>query len=166
MKRLIFGLLLIFLVLGGCGNNSYAAPNDINAVDKRGSNSGSLPISFWLSSNLESINISTVAGEVLGAYWFVTDLNLLDDPTDFWQTSQETLNRGGGDCEDLSFLLASLLLSRGIDSVVAIGTFDGDGHMWVEVDGKIYETTKFILPFSIEEGNKFGYIPKIKVLVR
>jgi transglutaminase-like putative cysteine protease len=54
-----------------------------------------------------------------------------------WAFLVETLQRGMGDCEDTTFLLASLLLASGIDTNivrVAIGLFQNQGHAWVEVN--------------------------------
>ena len=61
---------------------------------------------------------------------------------DDWQFPEETLARGGGDCEDLAFLLAAMLEESGISADclrVALGTIRlrGDGwhrnhdHVWV-----------------------------------
>ncbi len=59
---------------------------------------------------------------------------------DTWQVPDETLKRKGGDCEDIAFLVASLLLASGISGYnvrVALGYFvdtQGGGrhaHAWV-----------------------------------
>jgi predicted transglutaminase-like cysteine proteinase len=53
---------------------------------------------------------------------------------DFWQFPFETLRGGTGDCEDMSFLLASILLQLGLYDVrVVVGKLNGKGHAWVEV---------------------------------
>ncbi len=47
-----------------------------------------------------------------------------DAARDFWQFPAETLHRGRGDCEDIAFLLASLMLASGISGYnvrVALG---------------------------------------------
>ena len=65
-----------------------------------------------------------------------------DRGIDDWQFPEETLARGGGDCEDLAFLLAAMLEESGISADclrVALGTVElrGDGwrqdhdHVWV-----------------------------------
>jgi len=60
-------------------------------------------------------------------------LQYIPDPdgTDYWQTPAETLQRGGGDCDDLSLLY----WSKHQDQWLVHGTADGIGHLWVE-DGK------------------------------
>lgn len=78
---------------------------------------------------------------------------------DFWQFPAETLALGTGDCEDCSFLLASLLLAAGISSFcvrVVIGVLsqeDGTSslHSWPvyrDEDGqwRILESTLSALP--------------------
>jgi hypothetical protein len=52
---------------------------------------------------------------------------------DAWQFPEETLARGGGDCEDLAFLLASMLEESGISADclrVALGTVALRGNGW------------------------------------
>ena len=62
-----------------------------------------------------------------------------------WQTSEETLRCGVGDCEDHSILLVDWLISEGYDARVAIGESsleDGKwgGHAWVvlRLEGREY----------------------------
>jgi transglutaminase-like putative cysteine protease len=59
-----------------------------------------------------------------------------DDPGDHWQTPEETVRRGRGDCEDLAFYLHHLLRRQGMDSMVVFGIQDvtaaETGHAWVE----------------------------------
>jgi transglutaminase-like putative cysteine protease len=55
---------------------------------------------------------------------------------EYWQFPRETLDFGTGDCEDTSFLLASLLLALRLSSEdvrVELGTWYGRGHAWVKV---------------------------------
>lgn len=64
-----------------------------------------------------------------------------------WKVPEQTLNEGGGDCEDMSFLASSMLLNIGIDGfdfVIGdlIGVGDGvEKHTWLEVDGRIVDPT-------------------------
>lgn len=51
-----------------------------------------------------------------------------------WLPAQETWQRGEGDCEDHSILLASMLVHLGIKAWVVWGTVDDGGHAWVEVE--------------------------------
>jgi len=75
---------------------------------------------------------------------------------DFWQFSHETI-AWGGDCEDTSSLLCSLLRRRfDADTVfVEVGVWSGGGHAWVNFDGRIMETTLDSLPsqpWSLQDG--------------
>jgi hypothetical protein len=55
---------------------------------------------------------------------------------DRWQLPYYTLERKKGDCEDFSFLLASLLVFHRIDTKVVLGKYRGVGHAWVEISLK------------------------------
>ncbi|MBU4502898.1 MAG: transglutaminase family protein [Nanoarchaeota archaeon] len=88
---------------------------------------------------------------------------------DYWQFSAQTLRLGTGDCEDTSFLLASILLAMGIkedDVCVVIGRWHGGGHAWVEVlsDSKCYilESTSGGL-HECNEKRILGYEGDLKV---
>jgi len=65
------------------------------------------------------------------------------DDGEFWYFPDETLARNAGDCDDSSLLLLSMLRRfYSPDRVYAVaGTYQRLGHMWVELDGKILETT-------------------------
>ncbi|MEW6069300.1 MAG: transglutaminase-like domain-containing protein [Candidatus Thermoplasmatota archaeon] len=55
---------------------------------------------------------------------------------DRWQFPSETMRYHAGDCEDMSFLVASILLAIGFPKKmvrVVLGTYKGEGHAWVEV---------------------------------
>ncbi len=63
------------------------------------------------------------------------ELSYIADPNgflDYWCAPGLTLRRGGGDCEDLTLLIVSLLIAGGVQANVAIGTAGGGGHAWVE----------------------------------
>ena len=61
-----------------------------------------------------------------------------DEPGDHWQTPEETLRRGEGDCEDQALLLHRLLREDGLDCMVVFGILDVEdaktGHAWVECE--------------------------------
>lgn len=70
---------------------------------------------------------------------YVSDLKTLGH-REYWLYPRETLGRKKGDCEDTSFLLASLLLASGFgdsDVRVPLGKYGrwpfGGGHAWAEV---------------------------------
>lgn len=99
---------------------------------------------------------------------------------DFWQFPEETLTIGKGDCEDSSWLLASLLLASGISPFcvrVCIGTIyqegkDIGGHafpIYLDEAGKCrllestleYPQTKMPLADPLTKaGLKFQYVPE------
>lgn len=51
---------------------------------------------------------------------------------DLWCSPAATLKRGGGDCDDLGLLAASLFYAAGLPVHVIIGTINNEGHLWVE----------------------------------
>lgn len=61
-------------------------------------------------------------------------LQYLPDPAtaDVWQSSWRTLQRKGGDCEDLTILIVSMLLYANISAYPVGGELHGEGHAWVE----------------------------------
>jgi len=75
---------------------------------------------------------------------YVTDIKQWGYP-EVWAMPSETLKRGLGDCEDLSFLLCSVLHALGVRSRVVFGEWKGQGHAWVEAwtdgTGGILEAT-------------------------
>jgi hypothetical protein len=64
-----------------------------------------------------------------------------------WKTPAQTLREGTGDCEDVTFLAASMLLNMSVsDPQVAVGTLiypngDNELHTWVKVDGLVVDPT-------------------------
>jgi hypothetical protein len=85
------------------------------------------------------------------AYNFVTlNIKYVTDMSQFnyeevWQLPDSTLRRRMGDCEDLAFLLVSLLRALHINAKMVFGVYKDEGHAWVwaQVDGAsgILETT-------------------------
>ncbi|MBA7690462.1 hypothetical protein ES703_98989 [subsurface metagenome] len=59
---------------------------------------------------------------------------------EFFQIPSETLASKSGDCEDTSILLCSLLKNLP-NAHVALGSFQGYGHAWCQLNGDILETT-------------------------
>jgi len=91
--------------------------------------------------------------ESFGDLRYLPHANVTTRCPDAWLYPDETLAQGGGDCEDLAFLLAALLLASGISSYcvrVALGTLhitlpDGKlkkhDHCWVmyQNEGSVWE---------------------------
>ena len=95
---------------------------------------------------------------------------------EYWSFPIETLKRGIGDCEDTSFLLASLLLAAGVNPKnvrVVLGKTSGGGHAWVEVRTDkgwyILESTSDVPleygmnTWKIRDGYKTGYSPHLYI---
>jgi hypothetical protein len=65
-------------------------------------------------------------------------LRYIPDPRDCdrWGRPSETFRRGGGDCDDLAILAASLCRAMNVPMTVVVGTMCSgrvcDGHAWVE----------------------------------
>jgi hypothetical protein len=60
--------------------------------------------------------------------------NVSHGVSEYWQLPYETLNLTTGDCEDVAFLLCSLMRAAGVSAenvFVAGGTVDDGGHAWV-----------------------------------
>ncbi len=92
-----------------------------------------------------SPDILAVYSEIGPDYWALYDfvcrnIDYRRDIGEFWQTPSETLARTLGDCEDTSLVLCSLLRNT-IDAHVALGSFQGYGHAWCQLNGEILETT-------------------------
>lgn len=63
-----------------------------------------------------------------------------------WKTPEQTLKEGKGDCEDVSFLAASMLIRSGISGFdFVIGYMDktdnGEKHTWLEVGDLVVDPT-------------------------
>jgi hypothetical protein len=78
-------------------------------------------------------------GQVL-SWWFRSQfaagaLRYIPDPVgplDFWCSPETTLERGGGDCDDLAVMGASILPAAGWPGRIVVGTYGRQGHAWVE----------------------------------
>ena len=78
-------------------------------------------------------------------YWSLYDfvcrnINYRRDIGEFWQTPSETL-KGMGDCEDTSILLTSLIRAGAMPAYTILGSLQGYGHAWCQVNGQMLETT-------------------------
>jgi len=76
--------------------------------------------------------------------WVCQNVDYRSDNGEYWFFPDETLRQMAEDCDGSAILLASMLRQAGYtpDRVyVVIGTYRGLGHAWVELDGKILETT-------------------------
>jgi hypothetical protein len=75
-------------------------------------------LGWWFRSRFQS-----------GALAYIPDP---EGPLDFWCSPETTLYRGGGDCDDLAVLAASILIAAGFAGKLVVGAYHGEGHAWVE----------------------------------
>lgn len=75
--------------------------------------------------------------------WVCRNVNYKSDNGEFWEFPVETLTEKAADCDGTALLLVSMLRRfYPPDRVYAVvGSYRGYGHMWVELDGEILETT-------------------------
>ena len=138
--------------------------------DKRGEKGGSFFLHEWIRPDTAPVSIladeivSRVEesyGELsminllsAGYYWVLKNLRYMDDSEikviedgevktypEYWQFPWETLKNGGGDCDCLSWLLASLFRAMGMSAKIVWANFgmvkvEGKelGHAWVTVN--------------------------------
>ena len=177
MRRLLIGLMLLFLLITFIPKDEYLTTDEVFVNE-------SVSLSAWITPNDVSDladnltnGVYSSRAKTLRLYSYVSGLEFLSDSgSDTWQIPSETIKRGGGDCEDLSFLLVSLMRASKIRNiyliigVVKIGDkvtsrFLGNGHMWVEYGNLVYETTSYKKPFNKEQMDNEYYTLQ-KILVR
>ena len=96
-------------------------------------------------------------------------LHYQSDSGDYWQAPQDTIDRGGGDCEDYAIFVAYYARKFGYDVyLVGISTPVGN-HMIVSLNGVLYEPQTLqarpdynvytkIARFTVEEAIQKCYI--------
>lgn len=100
--------------------------------------------------------------KVAAIYQYISEMKNIDEKEDYWQYPAETLEKGGGDCEDKVFLLLSVLLEEGINDVYAVkGRYLGGGHFWVEYKDKILNPSRKTVKI-ISAKKALGYTPFFK----
>ncbi|MDP1629390.1 MAG: transglutaminase-like domain-containing protein [bacterium] len=78
--------------------------------------------------------VETIHSFVRKNFEFVPD----EEDGDYWQYPAETIRRGEGDCEDLAFLLASILIEAGVpEELVKVNIKNWHAYATVEIDGEI-----------------------------
>lgn len=100
-------------------------------------------------------------GTVLDMLNYTQNLKQIRDSQDYWQYPRETIEKGG-DCEDKTFLLLSMLIKSGITEAQGVkGRYLGQGHMWVEYNGCILDSSRRntgLIPIE----KSIGYVPHFK----
>ncbi|HYD04004.1 MAG TPA: transglutaminase-like domain-containing protein [Alphaproteobacteria bacterium] len=107
-------------------------------------------LSGCVYENIEPIRPKTLIEIIEEEFDYVRDIlnSKSDGPSiaeDYWQSMQESIKKGTGDCEDYTIFLYYLLKEKGIKSEVVIGLLDSTvwaGHAWLEVS--VNDTTYII----------------------
>lgn len=81
----------------------------------------------------------------------VSTLHYISEDVDRWQAPQETIEKGGGDCEDFCLFVGYFARELGYDVyLVAIETDTGN-HMILEMNGVYYEAQGVTIFKNIEK---------------
>lgn len=98
---------------------------------------------------------------ILDILRYTQNLKQVNDRDDYWQYPKETIQKGG-DCEDKTFLMLSMLIKAGIKEACGVkGRYFGQGHMWVEYNGYIMDPSRKntgLIPIK----KSTGYVPYFK----
>jgi transglutaminase-like putative cysteine protease len=97
----------------------------------------------WGTGATQAVALQSLAAWIRSRVAYRRDIAKWGLP-DVWQSPGVTLHQGTGDCEDTSLLLLSAAPLIGLpEGRMAVGTFRGDGHAWVEFPqlGLAVETT-------------------------
>ena len=86
---------------------------------------------------MRNISLSPTPIEDVNLFWNVNIAYKPDIKSDYWQTPNETLERGSGDCEDIAIgkffdLLAISKKPRLVYAIIPIG---GEAHLLCECEG-------------------------------
>jgi len=146
-NRKIFVVLAIALhfFFGSIAYSCPAVGSDEFELDYHlnGSNTWSDWVTSCLTSSSQFLSKAEVAQRIIDYVQNLTYISEDLDPgipweyrgmCDWWQTPDETLLKGGGDCEDLAMLCYAMLNRAGISAVIILMP----GHMAVGVDIPAY----------------------------
>lgn len=115
-----------------------------------------------LSARVVSRDSETDVEKALDA-WRWTYNNIKYKLSKRWKTPEETVSEGTGDCEDVTFLIASMLPNMGVkDNVIVLGKLKHKGkepeyHTWNVVGNRVIDATG-----SMESVEKAKYIPETR----
>jgi len=89
-----------------------------------------------------------------GCYRYVCEnISYARERHEFWRWPAETLAERLADCEDTSFVLASLLRNF-TEAFVVVGKYRGYGHAWVQTASQIMETT-LVEPIVVDDPENY-----------
>ncbi len=161
-KLLLSVLFCSFLIVAGCAYTSvkYQQKDDLLISAKHGSEGETDIRDFIRPEETKALTEKIKQADLLIDY--VVSLKTTDDNVDYWQYPAETITKGGGDCEDKVFLLASALIALGETDVYAVkGHYLGGGHFWIEYRDGILDPGK--KSGQVTPANKaLGYTPFFK----
>jgi hypothetical protein len=138
----------LFFFLSGCASQSveFVSIDDYAVLGKRSVNSNDDVRGFIRPEETKElidrlqIKDKGIDEKVQTIFKYVCEMKNVEEKSDFWQYPRETLQKGGGDCEDRVFLLLSALLEAGVTNAYVIkGRYLGGGHFWVEYGSKILD---------------------------
>lgn len=158
------------LLLAGCSysNIRYNEISSLRVDDKRSDLQGKELTGFirpaetkrLVAELIQDKECNDAKVELLFAY--VKNLEDKKEVTDYWQFPEETINEGGGDCEDKVFLLVSAMIAAGMPDVYAVkGRYLGGGHFWVEYKEYIIDPSQNKIKW-IRKKKALGYTPFFK----
>lgn len=164
MRRIILWLLVFtaFYYLSGCGTNPQPAGAWREYAGKTPYDTKLARTGIFLPGSVEyksGFRIPVELAESRFSYLKRVARYIPDQKNeDVWQTPLETSARGGGDCEDLA---AYFVDSMGADAKVVVGRLTdrpGVRHVWVEIDGVIYDLAMRSRPLKAKY-HETRYVP-------
>jgi hypothetical protein len=165
-RSILLLLFLLFLLkISGCAyrNTDFFLTNNYIVSGKRGTDI-KIDVRDFIRPKettglLETLNLheKSISEKVDIIFKYICGLKKSDEKLDYWQYPSETLERGGGDCEDKVFLLTSALIEAGLTNVYAVkGRYLGGGHFWVECDDLILDPSQRVSRMILKR-KAFGY---------
>lgn len=167
-----FILLCSFILFSGCSYPHYQLQklDDTTFENKRG-DKNTVDIQEFIrpeetQESLKKIQRRDFSPDaekntVLNILYYIQHIKNTNDKREFWQYPGETIQKGG-DCEDKTFLLLSMLIQAGVNDASGVkGRYLGQGHMWVEYKEYILDPSmKSAKLIPIEKS--IGYAPFFK----
>ena len=97
---------------------------------------------IWTFDEIPDLGISTTQDAMT---WVSNEIKYVSDSihypaNEYWQSPLQTFVWRCGDCEDYVILVLYLIhRDVGIDGKMAVGSYNGNGHAWVIIDGTQWE---------------------------
>lgn len=135
MKKSLKTIIALLLATTTAGCATFHAPTQINRLESlvvynKRSKKIERPVQEFIRPEetiqaLEEVEIINYTqdpqeNKIRSILNYVQNLPTIKDEKEFWQYPHETLQRRGGDCDDKSILLTSMLIQSGIEAKVAL----------------------------------------------